>query len=1046
MFFGDIKCLNTIKKETMNKTQFSAYIKEFNFRELFNEMGWNNDRTTPQPVSIDSDIYTLQSVAEKSGFKILLCDALADRALPDYSTRRKIETRVTKLFHEHLIIFVDADKTEQIWQFVVRQVGKPDKVVETRWNVNQSPELLYQRASGIFFTMDEEERITIVDVTQRMSENFTQNNERVTKRFYEQFKREHSCFLNFITGISERTNREWYASLMLNRLMFCYFIQKKGFLDSDTNYLRKKLRSCRENHGSNKFSSFYRDFLLVLFHQGLNGPVQSALIERELGRIPYLNGGLFDEHEIERLHAHIDIDDRAFERIFDFFDQYEWHLDTSVLSSGRDINPDVIGYIFEKYINDRAAMGAYYTKEDITEYIGKNCILPFLMDAVEETRHATSFKPSGYVCQTLKKREQTSSSEEFALLTEITRKIENGEITQINDFITHNLDIRTFVYVLLKKTDDHLFIKHFYHALQKISILDPTCGSGAFLFAALNMLEPLYEICIDRMEEFHEQNPSLFKEELEEIQSKYRSNIQYYIYKSIILRNLYGVDIMKESTEIAKLRLFLKMVAVVEVDKRADNLGIDPLPDIDFNIRCGNTLIGYANEAELDKDLTSGDMFANQEFKSRVKEEIEKVSMSYKQFKDIQLAKQDDIESFKVVKQELQHRLKNLAQTLNQRLHKATTTNIPYDRWLASYQPFHWFAEFYEIIHDQGGFDVIIGNPPYVSMKQITYNLNRPNFKCSDLFGYVINRCFSVLNKKSRYGFIVMHNLAFSKNFEDVRNSIKNNVSNAWFSFYARIPAGLFSGDVRVRNCIFILDRNENTIEKQFYTTRIHRWFSEARDQLFSKLNYSNFRQANVIPMFNCKVLAHFFENSKGTPLSYYESKKSKHKLYFKQSAYNWISVSNEPAPCYDENNSLISQSQVSDLSFQSENIKHLSLLFLNGKLFFSQWLTYGDEFHATKDDLLSVKVPFELISIEDKKELIELSKQFSESLNDTIQFKLNAGKNVGTFNTSKLWHITDISDKIFLKYLCDNPHEVFAAIENHIKQTVISVGNESEE
>jgi hypothetical protein len=846
-----------------------------------------------------------------------------------------------------------------------------------------------------------------------------------------------------------------------------------------------------------------------LFHGGLNSPKHGTDFEQIYGRIPYLNGGLFDMHPLEQQYVGLDIDDKAFEDLFDFFDKWRWHLDTRITASGKDINPDVLGYIFEQYINDRASMGAYYTKEDITEYIGKNCILPYLMDEVRTrfkgfkdgqdfNRVQTMLQKSGqkYIYDAVKKGfgkplpeeiaigldttapnllERRSewnkpASEEFALPTEIwretverlqrceeiTRKIENGEITQINDFITYNLDIRTFVFDLLEKTDDHLFVKHFYQALQKVSILDPTCGSGAFLFAALNILEPLYEVCIDRMEEFHKQNPNLFKEELAEIQSKYRSNIQYFIYKSIILRNLYGVDIMNEATEIAKLRLFLKMVAVVDVDKRADNLGLDPLPDIDFNIRCGNTLIGFASlddaiQAINAKDKTGqmGLVFDDElDIVNSIKNKADDLARVFKSFKHAQL--DADLADFKAAKDKLLKYQADLNEILNEYL--AFTYGITsekqkekYRQWLASHQPFHWFAEFYEIIHDRGGFDVIIGNPPYVSMKQITYNLNMPNFKCSDLFGYVINRCFSVLNKKSRYGFIVMHNLAFSKNFEDVRKSIKNNVFNAWFSFYARIPAGLFSGDVRVRNCIFILEKQENINEKQVYTTRIHRWFSEAREQLFSKLNYSNSRQSDVIPMFNSNILAHFFENSNVKPLSYFESKKSKHKLYFKQSAYNWITVSNEPAPCYDAGNSLIPQSKVSILSFQSEEVQKLSLLFLNGKLFFSKWLTYGDEFDVTQDDLLSVKVPFELISTEDKKELIELSKQFSESLKDTIQFKLNAGKNVGTFNTSKLWYITDISDKIFLKYLCNNPFEVFEAIENHIKQTVISVVNEEE-
>ena len=91
-----------------------------------------------------------------------------------------------------------------------------------------------------------------------------------------------------------------------------------------------------------------------------------------LGTIPYLNGGIFEQHEIEQLYGQtIQIPDEAFERLFDFFDDYQWHLDDRPLRDDNEINPDVLGYIFEKYINQKQ-MGAYYTKEDITEYISKN--------------------------------------------------------------------------------------------------------------------------------------------------------------------------------------------------------------------------------------------------------------------------------------------------------------------------------------------------------------------------------------------------------------------------------------------------------------------------------------------------------------------------------------------------------------------------------------------------------------------------------------------------------------------------------------------------
>jgi hypothetical protein len=339
-----------------------------------------------------------------------------------------------------------------------------------------------------------------------------------------------------------------------------------------------------------------------------------------------------------------------------------------------------------------------------------------------------------------------------------------------------------------------------------------------------------------------------------------------------------------------------------------------------------------------------------------------------------------------------------------------------YAEWLATHQPFHWFAEFYQIIALNGGFDVVIGNPPYVAMGSIGYKLLITDYKCSDLFAYVIRRCFQILNKQSRYGCIVMHNLAFSKHFKDARTLIKNNAQTGWFSFFARIPAGLFSGDVRVRNCVFVLERNENTKTQQFFTTRIHRWFTEVRESLFAKINFAHFIFNDAIPMYNDNVLADYFENAKGKALANYEDRHSGHTLYFKQSAYNWIAVSKKPAPCFDGGGKKIPQTKVGTICFHNADNVLFSLLFLNGKLFFSRWFSFGDEFDVTKDDLLSTVVPFDVITDEDKQILKNLAKEFSDKLDGTIQYKLNAGKKVGTYNTSKLWYITDKSDKIFLK------------------------------
>ena len=156
------------------------------------------------------------------------------------------------------------------------------------------------------------------------------------------------------------------------------------------------------------------------------------------------------------------------------------------------------------------------------------------------------------------------------------------------------------------------------------------------------------------------------------------------------------------------------MVAVVEVDMQADNMGLDPLPDIDFNIRCGNTLVGYATEEELQKDLVFGDMFARQEFEDKVNTQMEIVATAFNRFKDVQFRQFENMVAFKEAKGELKKRLTTLNELLNKHMFTKIAYSSKYEDWLKSHQPFHWLAEFYEIIHDNGGFDVIIGNPPYV--------------------------------------------------------------------------------------------------------------------------------------------------------------------------------------------------------------------------------------------------------------------------------------------------------------------------------------------
>ena len=951
----------------MKRNTFNQLIKQSAWQEMFiTEMGWN----APQgqhflpTLAVDDTNYDFTVIAQRNGFQILTCEVTA---IPNMSTCRKIDLKLRRQANDYIAIYTIAQSEHHLWACPLKQNEKREMVVVEYATADQA-DFLFSKLAAITFGIDEQ--TTIIDVRQHVAQAFAVNSEKITKDFYNGFRKQHKDFAAFITGIDDNIplydskkneqnrNKLWYASVMLNRLMFCYFIQKKGFLNGDVDYLTNRLKQVQAEEGDNHFyRSFYRDFLVSLFHEGLNAPHHAPEWEHRFGRIPYLNGGMFDVHVIEQQYEDIDIADEAFFSLFAFFDTWQWHLDTRITATGKDINPDVLGYIFEQYINDRAAMGAYYTKEDITEYISKNCILPWVFDRVAESSSRDAFKPNGYVWTALRKSGDRyiydavkrgysadwqqripadiaegidtqkpnllerrkfwnqPAPEPFALPTEIWRetierlqrcdmligKITGGEITRINDFITLNLDIRSFTYDLLLHTDDHRMVANFYHALQRVTILDPTCGSGAFLFAAMSILEPLYEVCIVRMQEWNAANPKLFQLELGEIASKYRSNIQYFIYKSIILRNLYGVDIMVEATEIAKLRLFLKMVAVVEVDKRADNMGLDPLPDIDFNIRCGNTLVGYATEKQLYDDLMQGDMFARQEFEQKIQDRLVVVSAAYELFRQVQLTGADDRVEYAKAKKDLRQHLADLNELLNRHMFTAAIgsgNEEDYAEFLSSHQPFHWLAEYYNIIHGNGGFDVVIGNPPYVE-----YNKKDPQTKkaisdcyrisgyktesCGNLYAFVLERCKTITKNESYIGMIVpLSGHSTERMAPLVNNFYKTYGLRLHLNLSADAhPQKLFEG-VKFRLCIFFVSNAHNG----HFSTKYTRWYAEEREFLFKKINYvedDGYSYGNVIAKIPSLLFLSIAEKIRKEPVLFYNQGNSF--CLYNDAPINWM-------------------------------------------------------------------------------------------------------------------------------------------------------------
>ncbi len=1022
---------------TISKELFNQYVKSFDFKGLFNYLGWDNIRINLTPVQIAGKVYTFTAIAHKSSFLVVRCDS-EDGLIPKYSIRSRVDAELRKQIQEHMIIFCDSENIDQLWLYSYRFNGKIKKS-EVAYNISQDSERLYERAAGLFFNLDDQDNITIFDVTQRMNANFAVNTEKVTKKFYDGFKKQHAKFIEFMEGVTESMDKEWYASIMLNRLMFCYFIQKRGFLDNDKNYLRNKLDECTEKKGKDVFYSFYRNFLLVLFHNGFAQPTHDADLTEMIGEVPYLNGGIFDVHFLEKKYPDINIDDEAFITIFDFFDTYEWYLDSRECASGNEISPDVLGYIFEKYINDRAQMGAYYTQEDITEYIARNAILPFVFNAVQEkyrdifspNREVWSFlKDSGdrYIFDNIKKgvdielpdyivkgmdttepllierrrawgdaaqemycnpteswREVVERRKNYEL---IKGKIENGEITQISDFIKYNLDICSFTQDLIDTIDDPAFIRAFYEVINSITVLDPACGSGAFLFAALNILEPLYSRCISRMEDFIQYGEALPKNAKElfstTIENKNKhANKQYFIVKTIILNNLYGVDIMNEAVETTRLRLFLTLVATANPEYDEENVGIEPLPDIDFNIKCGNTLIGYATKHDIEN--ASLNSLFNFSVQDQVIDKLQSFSATMSEFKKRQLDAEKDKTALKTVKAEM-HKCQD---DINSILDKTLVLDGGLDedafkKWKAKVNPFNWFSEFYSTVSEEagkGGFDVIIGNPPYVEYSKVKGQYTISGYRteeCGNLYAYMMERCKVLVQKNGVIGMIV----PLSGHSTDRMAPLVKEFYDKYPGRYIvnlsgdANPSRLFPG-VKFRLSVFFVS---NWFDG-YYSSKYKKWYADERRFLFNSIQFTRsngYSYKDVIVKTPSELYEGIYSKVQAESKLLW-NQPGEEICYYHNAPVSWIrSHTFTPYFCSERDGEGIT-TQLKKLNFRTHHEMVIASCILNSSLFYVWWVSQSDCYHLNVPEIKNFGFTVHNDEIEDT--LIELSKELADDM-----------------------------------------------------------------
>lgn len=323
--------------------------------------------------------------------------------------------------------------------------------------------------------------------------------EQVTREFFQRFRaavQDVAAELARELPHEEKAATDGQALLILSRLLFLSFVQEKGWLGGERRFLIDRLE-----HEIRRGREFFSGVLVPLFFGCLNTPLhERSLAARKLGRVPYLNGGLFEPSPFEQRHAEIHLPNALVQRVLeDVFERFDFRLNEinpETGAAGTHIDPEMLGRVFESLMasDERAASGSFYTPKEVVDVLTERAIAEWLGD---------------------------------------------GGIEK----------------------------------LERITVLDPACGSGAFLLSALGVIERLWRART--------------------------SDVPRDLRRRIVANSLYGVDLKPEAVRLCELRLWLAIVSGSE----ASIDDVEPLPNLDRNILQGNSLLSptdFLGDARMD--------------------------------------------------------------------------------------------------------------------------------------------------------------------------------------------------------------------------------------------------------------------------------------------------------------------------------------------------------------------------------------------------------------------------------------------------------------
>lgn len=545
--------------------------------------------------------------------------------------------------------------------------------------------------------------------------------EKITKEFFDKYKELFLELKEFLDKILEKDPyvREDFeiksistidfAKKLLGQIVFLYFLQKKGWLGVERDEQTGKFREWETGHKKFltklfrgdivTYNNFFKDILEPLFYTALaiQRDDDYYTIFNYKCKIPFLNGGLFEPIEgYNWKETELIIDNSIFEKIITTFDEFNFTVkEDEPLEKEVAVDPEMLGKVFENLLDvkDRKSKGAFYTPREIVHYMCQQSLIKYLYTIIRDSEVDISLDD----IEKFIHFGDSSTSDDQRYLIEIRnlfRDIQSGKSKNITKTETQIKER------ISKLTLPDPIIKHkglIDKVLAGIKVVDPAVGSGAFPVGMMNEIVKARSILT-----------IFFDEKI----AKERTN--YNLKRDTIENSLYGVDIDPSAVDITKLRFWLSLV----VDEE-DIKNIQPLPNLDYKIMCGNSLLEDFEGIKLFKE--------NKVFKqARIEEIGYKESKSHEKLRELKsLQKQFFSEQNKKTKKLLMVKIEEIEwelieETLKESGNEEAISKLEQSKVSKSKPFFLWKLYFTEVFQgDNPGFDIVIANPPYVRQEAI---------------------------------------------------------------------------------------------------------------------------------------------------------------------------------------------------------------------------------------------------------------------------------------------------------------------------------------